>query len=146
MLLGLLLGLAAAAQAQTDGPDRRSNREIIRMGLYPPDVIMRHQQRLGITDEQRRTISEAVKSFQTDVAGLQWELQNEQQLLQQSLSGYRIETQDALARAEQVLRLESRFKLLHFELLFAIKNALTEEQIDMIRERLRQLQQRNSAG
>jgi hypothetical protein len=34
--------------------------------------------------------------------------------------------------AEHVLGLESRFKLAHFKLLIAIKNALTEEQIAMI--------------
>ena len=147
MLLGCALTIAGAVQAQPEGADRTiKHREILRMGLYPPDVIMRHQQRLGITGEQRETISAAVSKFQTDVAGLQWELQNEQQLLQQSLSGYRIETDEALARVEQVLQLESQFKLLHFELLIAIKNTLTEEQIDMIRARLRKLQQERGAA
>jgi hypothetical protein len=54
------------------------------------------------------------------------------QLLRQSFSGYSIATEAALAQAERVLGLESGFKLAHFKLLIAIKNELTEKQIDMI--------------
>ena len=116
------------------------------MGLYPPDIIMRHQQRLGITDEQRAAISEAVKKFQTDVAGLQWTLQNDQQLLVQALSGYKVDAKEALAQAEHVLALESQFKLLHFELLIATKNELTEVQIDMLRRFIREFKERKSGN
>ena len=147
MLFGCALAISSAIQAQPQGADRTfKHREILRMGLYPPDIIMRHQQRLGITGEQREIIAGAVSKFQTDVAGLQWELQNEQQLLQQSLSGYRVETADTLVQVEKVLELESQFKLLHFELLIAIKNALTEKQIDTIRTRIRQLQKERGAA
>ncbi len=122
-----------AASAQTIGAeDNKRNREVMRMGLYPPDIIMQHQQRLGITDAQRRSISKAVREFQTEVAELQWTLQNEQQLMRQSFSGYHIDTDKAMAQVKRVLELESRFKQAHFKLLIATKNELTEEQIDMI--------------
>ena len=108
------------------------------MGLYPPDLIMRYQQRLGISDGQRSNISRAVQTFQSEVAELQWTMQNDQQLLRQSFSGYTIKTDEALARAERVLQLESEFKLAHFRLLIAIKNELTDEQIDMINRFIKQ--------
>jgi Spy/CpxP family protein refolding chaperone len=141
LAVALLLCVAppVLSQQAANGLDSApSNRQVFAMGLYPPDVIMRHQQKLGVTDDQRANMSQAIKAFQADVGELQWTLQNEQQKLQQSLSGYRIDSGQALAHAERVLELESQFKLAHFKLLFAIKNELTEAQIDMIRERLRQ--------
>ena len=129
----------SSAQAQTDGlGDVRGNREALRMGLYPPDVIMKHQQRLGITAEQRRSISKAVQKFQAEVADLQWTLQNDQQLLQQALAAYPIAAPAALKQAEKVLDLESRFKLAHFKLLVAIKNELMQNQVDILNRTIRE--------
>ena len=65
-------------------------------------------------------------------------MQNEQQLMRQSFSGYHITTDEALARAERVLGMESEFKLAHFRLLIATKNELTEKQIDMINRFVKQ--------
>jgi hypothetical protein len=132
-VLLIAISFCAFVPAQAAGlDDEKGNREVLMMGLYPPDIIMRHQQRLGITNDQRSSISKAVQKFQSEVAELQWTLQNEQQLLRQSFSGYSIATEEALAQAERVLGLESGFKLAHFRLLIAIKNELTEKQIDMI--------------
>jgi hypothetical protein len=111
--------------------DNKGKREVLMMGLYPPDLVMKHQQRLGITDAQRKNISKAVQKFQSDVAQLQWTMQNDQQQLQQLFAGYTIATSEALTQAERVLGLESQFKLAHFKLLIAIKNEMTDEQIDM---------------
>lgn len=111
--------------------DNKGKREALMMGLYPPDLVMKHQRRLGVTDAQRKNISKAVQKFQSDVAELQWTMQNDQQQLQQLFSGYSIATSEALTQAERVLGLESQFKLAHFKLLIAIKNEMTEEQIDM---------------
>ena len=129
--------VVATAQPESLG-GQRSNREVMMMGLYPPDIIMRQQQRLGISAGQRKNISKAVKKFQSDVAELQWTMQNEQQLMRQSFSGYHITSDEALARAERVLGLESEFKLAHFRLLIATKNELTEKQIDMINQFVKQ--------
>lgn len=123
--------LATLAQADILR-DAQGNREALNMGLYPPDIIMRHQERLGITEAQRDLIVSAVKTFQSEVADLQWTMQSKQQLLRQSFAGYTINTEESLALAKQVLALESNFKLAHFRLLIAIKNALTKEQIEEI--------------
>jgi len=129
----IVLAICFVSLAQAQGlDDAKGKRETIMMGLYPPDIIMKHQQRLGITDSQRKNISRAVQRFQSEVAELQWTMQNDQQQLHQFFSGYVIETDKALAQAERVLALESQFKLAHFKLLIAIKNELTEDQIDMV--------------
>jgi len=139
ILIALALVLPViAAQAQTGQPGTpANNRQILMMGLYPPDIIMKHHQRLGITDRQRKSISAAVLAFQSDVSELQWTLQNEQQEFSEQLSGYTVDSAKALAKAQRLLKLEGEFKLAHFKLLFAIKNELTKSQIDKIRQELR---------
>lgn len=142
ILVGIILLVSAMAQAQTDYLEKgATNSKIFMMGLYPPDVIMQHQQRLGISDNQRTSISKAVKQFQSEVAELQWTMQNQQQLLLQSLSVNDIDSESSLERAGQVLAMESQFKLAHLKLLIAIKNELTDEQIQMIQQRLQQKRQ-----
>jgi hypothetical protein len=145
MALFLVLSFSVVAAAQTEAPTGdRGKREALMMGLYPPDIIMRRQQALGITNDQRANILTAVQTFQAEVAELQWTLQNDQQLLRQSFAVYPIKTADALLQAEQVLELESKFKLAHFRLLIAIKNELTEKQITMIDEGIKRKREKMS--
>lgn len=140
LMVAACFSLATASPgtvAQTDFTRSvHGKREALKMGLYPPDVIMRHQQALGITVAQRKDIIAAVQRFQTDVADLQWTMQNEQQKMQQAFATYDIDTTESLALAENVLSLESRFKLAHLKLLITIKNALTDEQIDKINQEI----------
>lgn len=137
LLFAVSFCLTIATQAAgIDGV--KGNREILKMGLYPPDIIMRHQQQLGISNEQRKVITGAVKTFQSDIADLQWTLENEQQIMRQTLTGYPIASKAALTQVERVLSLESKFKLAHFKLLIAIKNELTEEQVDKLKRELKE--------
>ena len=135
----LLFAVSSAVFAQTPGMDGpRSHREVLAMGLYPPDIIMRHQQRLGISSAQRKNMLGLVRAFQNEVAEVQWNMQNEQQLMRQALAEKPIDNKVALSRVEKVLEMESQFKMAHFKLLIAIKNELTEEQIAMIEERVKE--------
>lgn len=138
LLIGVFwMGLVAPVQANTVAGEP-AKREILRMGLYPPDVIMRHQQILGITDKQRKQIAALVRAFQAEVADLQWTLQNDQQIFNQALSQYPVPEAETLAQAEKVLQLESEFKLAHFKLLIGIKNQLSTEQVELIDQTLKQ--------
>ena len=141
ILFALLLlagGTVVAAQGLGRQDARPNHREVLAMGLYPPDIIMRHQQALGITDAQRGKMLKQVRAFQDEVAELQWNLQNEQQLMRQSLLQDEVDASVVMPRVERVLQMESAFKLAHFRLLIAIKNELSQEQIAMIRQRLAQ--------
>lgn len=138
VVIGLMVSFCIApvnAQPLSAGTE---NRELLRMGLYPPDLIMRHQQNLGITNKQRKTITTLVKAFQNEVADMQWNLQNDQQIFHQALNTHPVAAADALVQAEKLLALESEFKLAHFRLLIGIKNALTKEQVALIDETLKQ--------
>ena len=136
VLFAVCCCLATLGQAEimNSGKDKR---EALKMGLYPPDIIMRHQKRLAITEAQRSQITGAVKTFQSEGANLQSSIKSEQQLLRQSFAGYTVNTGESLAQAEKVLALKTQLKLAHFRLLIKIKNALTEEQIDIINREIK---------
>lgn len=143
-LLLCLVSITTAAQGPASA--RADNREVIRMGLYPPDVLMNKQQQLGITDEQRSAIAKLVGDFQGQVTELQWAMPNEQQKLRELLSTNSIDPEVALEQAGKVMQMESQFKLAHFELLIAIKNELTEEQINMLDTAIRRRMEQREAG
>ncbi len=140
----LLLTWMSGLHAQTGGLDDKDNREIWRMGLYPADSIMQRQKWLGITPEQRKDIAGLVREFQGEVTELQWSMPNEQQKLRELLQSRDIDAEPALAQAEKVLNMETQFKLAHFRLLIAIKNQLTDEQIEKIDSALRRRMQRQT--
>ena len=137
LLAIIMMFCIATASAQTGKLGNGDNRQVLRMGLYPPDLLMRRQQQLGITDDQRKAIAGLVRDFQGEVTELQWTMPNEQQKLREMLDQPDIDSAAALEQAGRVLEMESRFKLAHFELLIAIKNELTGEQIDMLNSAIR---------
>lgn len=139
LLTTLLLATTTLSFAQTvDIDNPRANLQVIAMGLYPPDLIMRHQEALGISDQQRKALLKLVRQFQDEVAELQWDLQHEQQLMRTELAQNTLDEAVVMPRVERVLQMESDFKRAHFRLLIAIKNTLTTEQIAMIKQRIRQ--------
>ena len=76
----LLLPLAVTAQ------ERMHHEEGFEHHLYPPELVMRHQQQLQLTEQQRTTIKEAVKQLQTQTLEFQWELQEQNQALSEMLA------------------------------------------------------------
>ena len=132
VLACFLIFWVSLSAAQNAARGEKDHREVLRMGLYPPDILMRQQQALGISSEQRKDIAALVQDFQGKVTELQWAMPNEQQKLKKMLAASNIDSEAALAQAAQVLKMESEFKLAHFELLIAIKNELTDEQINIL--------------
>jgi Spy/CpxP family protein refolding chaperone len=96
--------------------------------LFPPELVMRHQRTLDLTDEQRSTIREHVRELQAQVLDLQWQLEDQQQALGELLAQDTIDEVAALQQMDQVLQLEQQIKRNHFRLLVDIKNTLTAEQ------------------
>lgn len=137
LLTALAFALAASAAVGQNLKPNGDNRELLRMGLYPPDILMRYQQEIGISSDQRKTIAGLVRDFQGEITELQWAMPNEQQKLRKLLTQDSVDAGAALAQVEKVLGMESEFKTAHFELLIAIKNELTAEQISQINETVR---------
>jgi Spy/CpxP family protein refolding chaperone len=100
--------------------------------MFPPDMIMGHMRELNLTDEQktymRAEIQKATASFQD----LQWKLQDQMELLHDTMKSTSVNEQQALAQLDKVLDIEREIKRLHIGLAVRLKNRLTPEQQDQL--------------
>jgi Spy/CpxP family protein refolding chaperone len=137
--LALLLGLAAlmpaaAGAQQTHTPPPGTRHLSVEDALFPAELVMQHQRELGLTAQQRTSITEAIKALQAGVVDHQWQLQDEQQKLHELLVGPAVAEAAVLAQVDRVLELERNVKRLHMVMLVRIKNTLTPEQQEKLKE------------
>ena len=96
--------------------------------LFPPELVMQHQQDIGLRTEQRATITKAIQDFQSKVVDLQWRMQEQSQRLASLLEKPAVDQAAALAQVDEVLGVEREVKRAHITLLISIKNTLSAEQ------------------
>ena len=96
--------------------------------LFPPELVMAHQQAIGLTDRQRSAIQEAMKEAQGSFVEAQFELSGEVENLQRRLQGTSVDEAAVLEQVDRVLALERRVKRAQLTLMVRIKNQLTAEQ------------------
>lgn len=115
-----LLLLASPASAEDPPPFMRE--------LYPPELIMRHGRDIGLSEAQRKAITQAVAETQATTLELQWDMQDAAQTLAELVSQDRVNEEAALEAAARVMEIEGRVKRAHLGLLIRIKNQLTPDQ------------------
>lgn len=96
--------------------------------LFPPEAIMQRQKELGVTEKQRNAIIGEMQKFQSEIVGVQWQLQAAAEDLAAMLDAPAIDEAKALAQADKVMDLEHKMKRTHLGLLIRLRNLLTEEQ------------------
>ena len=102
--------------------------------LFPPELVMGHQSEIGLDDEQREAIKDAVKEAESTFLDFKWELHAETEKLVELLEPARVDSGAVFAQSEIVMNLEKEIKKTHIGLLVRIKNALTESQQQQLRE------------
>lgn len=100
--------------------------------LFTPEFVMQHQRTIGITADQRRTISDAIRSLQNETVEVQWGIHAEEAALADLLARRPVAEGAAVAQLNKLLELEQRVKRLHLAALVRIKNALTPAQIERL--------------
>jgi Spy/CpxP family protein refolding chaperone len=126
LILSLLLFGQLTAQQPPDDP--------MRDVLFPPEVIMQHQQAVGLSDEQKNTLKTEVRQAQTKFTELQWTLQDEVERLVALLKQPKVDEKQAAAELDKVLAAEREIKRTQLMLLIRIKNNLTPPQQTQLRE------------
>ncbi len=119
---------AAAQQPTTPEPQPPQPDDPLARVLFPPELVMQHQQDIALRAEQRAVITKAIQDFQTKVVDLQWRMQDQAQRLAALLEKATVEQAAALAQVDEVLGEEREVKRAHITLLIQIKNALSAEQ------------------
>lgn len=137
LLLALSLLAAPSAAAQQHMPPHQAAQQHtpphqpgdpLERHLFPPELIMRHQQDIGLGAEQRTTITKAIQDFQAKTVEFQWRMEAETQKLGEMLSKPNADQTAVLQQLDQVLNIEREVKRAHIGLLVLIKNTLTPEQ------------------
>ena len=96
--------------------------------LIPPDVVMAHQEALGLSDAQRRAIQADVQSAQQRFTSMQWQLSAATEKLVTVLNATHVDQDRALAAMDAVLALEREIKHTQLTLMVQIKNELSADQ------------------
>lgn len=129
MLVAPLLAsiLTGTAFAQVDAA-----REF-RDDLFPPDLILREAEPLGLTDQQRDAVTALVKEMKQSFTKGQPKLRDATENLGRSLKDSSISEPGALDKFAAVLEAEKDIKRAQFIMLIRAKNLLTPSQQEKLR-------------
>jgi len=100
--------------------------------MFPPDMIMNHARQLNLTDDQKAFMRSEIQKTTASFQDLQWKLQDQMELLQETMKSTSVNEQQALAQLDKVLDIEREIKRLHIGLAVRLKNRLTPEQQDQL--------------
>jgi Spy/CpxP family protein refolding chaperone len=113
---------------QAPGPDP------VGENLFPPELIMSHQEAIGLAPEQKTYIRGELRKAQGQFTDLQWQLQDAMEAFSSMLKQNSVDEQAALAQLDKVLATEREIKRAQITLMVRIKNKLTPEQQARLRE------------
>lgn len=96
--------------------------------LFPPELIMKHQQELGIDERQRDAIVKEIERAHSQLFPAQWQMSAAAEQLSKALEAPKLDEGKVLAEADKVMALERDIKRAHLALLIRIRNVLTDAQ------------------
>jgi hypothetical protein len=103
--------------------------------LFQPETVMRYQDALGLTEEQRTKLQAAMEDAQKRAIQVQWALAAENEKLQKALDKTVVDEKETVGAMDRIVGVEREMKRAQLELLVKIKNTLSQDQ----QERLRKL-------
>lgn len=110
------------------------HRDPLRAFRFHPEMIMRLQKELDLTDQQKETIKDKIQSAQHKFIDMQFSLQEEMEKLGEILDSENIDNDEALLKLDSVLKMEADIKKTRLALALSIKDELSQEQISQFRE------------
>lgn len=125
---------ALPAQSPTPGEDALAKL------LFDPQLVLKFAREVSLQGAQRTTIVNAIKQAQGEILDLQLQMAERHGDLIKAVEAQPVDEKAAMALAESVLGLERGMKQQQLLLLIRIKNALTQEQQNRLRELRRSLE------
>ena len=117
-----------AALAQQPQQPQQPGGDPIGDNFFPPELVMQHQQAIGLTGEQKEFFKSEFRKAQTRFTEMQWQMQDEAEKMAALVKQESINEQQVLAQLDKVLGVEREIKRLQLSLVIQIKNKLTPEQ------------------
>ena len=101
--------------------------------LFPPELVMRFQQRIKLTDAQRTTITREISRMQSEAVDVQWRMSDDSQKLIDLLQRSPVSETEVLATIDRITSAEALVKKAQLTMLIRIRNALTDDQQSLLR-------------
>jgi Spy/CpxP family protein refolding chaperone len=114
--------------------------------LFPPELVMRYQTEINLSEDQKKSIVKETQALQSDLVPLQFDMGEAAGKLKEALAAPKIDEEKASALADRLMTLESRIKKRHLALMIRIKNILTPEQQSQLRELRKQWRTEGERG
>lgn len=121
----LLTAPTAGAQAKTD--------EAFAKAFFDPQLVLKHANAIGLTAQQRKAILDELKTAQVALVPLQVDMAEPAIELQGIIEAPRVDEAKAMARIDQVLKIENEVKKRQAVFVIRVKNILTVEQQNKLR-------------
>jgi Spy/CpxP family protein refolding chaperone len=96
--------------------------------FFPPELVMRHQKEIGLTEDQRAALRSEASKLAGHVTDLRWELNASRETLAGLIKQDKPDEKAIMEELGKVLKIGDDMKLSHMEMLIHIKNILTPEQ------------------
>jgi len=125
-LAGICLILfTSAASAQGQGAPK----DVFKGKLFPPNIILEHQDELNLSKDQFTAIRAAVVEVQANIAGHEWDMREAYQRAMTDLDESPVDEDKVLENIDAVLHAENQVKKLQMAMLIRLRNLLTDEQM-----------------
>ena len=123
------LGLMSSAVLAQGLPGKK---DVFKGKLFAPNIILEHQDELGLTKDQFTAIKAAVVEVQASVAEHEWDLREAYMKTLASLDETPIDEEQVLENVDAALLAENQVKKLQVRMLVRLRKLLTEEQVEYL--------------
>ncbi len=135
IMLAIVLLIATVVLAQQSRqPAPPPHPDPLAHAMFPPELIMGHARELGLTDEQKAFMRSEIQKTTASFQDLQWKLQDQMELLHETMKSATVNESQALTQLDKVLDIEREIKRLHIGLAIRLKNRLTREQQEQLQK------------
>ena len=128
MPLAALCLVLSSTGAMAQGPQK----DVFKGKLFAPNIILEHQDELGLSKEQFTAIRAAVVEVQSNVAEHEWDLREAYQNVMSDLDDSPINEDKVLENVQAALLAENEVKKLQVAMLIKLRNLLTDEQAEYL--------------
>lgn len=102
--------------------------------FFPPEMLMRAQQAIGLTDDQRDAIRKEMQESVGKFTEFQWQQSAENEKLAALSKADAADEEKILAQLDALLKVENEMKRLQARTMIRVRNVLTPEQRTKLRE------------
>ena len=125
----LLIASAVSAQGMV-----QQQKDVFKGKLFAPNIILEHQQELGLSKEQFTAIRAAVVEVQGNVAEHEWDLREAYLQVLADLDESPVDEESVLQNVQAALLAENEVKKLQVAMLIRLRNLLTDEQMEYLQK------------